>query len=206
MKTCLIIFAKEPELGRVKTRLAGHVDGIKVIEFYKEFVRNTIALAKNVPSDEKLLAYDSSGDPGFIRSIKGDLSLFKQEGSDLGERMHNAFLYSERSGNEATVIIGSDSPDLPSEYINKAFNSLEESDIVIGPSRDGGYYLIGLKQPDEKIFKDISWSSDKVFSKTMENIENIGKMVLLVDEWYDIDTPEDLEFYNKKLRRLDERF
>jgi rSAM/selenodomain-associated transferase 1 len=198
MKTCLIIFAKEPESGRVKTRLAGKMDDNEIIELYKDFVRRTIDIAGKVESDNKFLAYDSSGEAGFIKSIKGDLSLFRQEGETLGERMHNAFLYSKKSGNDATIIIGSDSPDMPFEYVEKAFNCLEKSDVVLGPSRDGGYYLVGLKQPDERIFKDVNWSSDKVFSETLKNIENIGKVASSVDEWYDIDTAQDLEFYNKR--------
>jgi rSAM/selenodomain-associated transferase 1 len=198
MKTCLIIFAKEPEHGRVKTRLIGHMDDNEVLELYKDFVRKTIELVKDVPSDETFLAYDSSGEASFIKSIKGGLSLFRQEGKDLGERMHNAFIYSGKRGNEATIIIGSDSPDMPPEFIKKGFDSLEKSDIVVGPSRDGGYYLVGLKQPDERIFKDVNWSSDKVFFETMNNIKNAGKVASLVDEWYDIDTIQDLEFYNRR--------
>lgn len=198
MKTCLIIFAKEPETGRVKTRLAGKMDDNEIIELYKDFVRRTIDIAGKVESDNKFLAYDSSGKAGFIESVKGSLSLLKQEGADLGERLYNAFLYSKGEGNESTIIIGADSPDMPPEFIYKGFDMLEKSDIVIGPSRDGGYYLIGLKDPDRRIFKDVNWSSDKVFAETMDNIKNTGKIASLVDGWYDIDTPEDLEFYNRR--------
>jgi rSAM/selenodomain-associated transferase 1 len=174
------------------------MDNNEIIELYKDFVKRTIDISKKVTSDDKFIAYDSFGEAGFIESVKGNLSLLKQEGADLGERLYNAFLYSKGEGNESTIIIGADSPDMPPEFIYKGFDMLEKSDIVIGPSRDGGYYLIGLKDPDRRIFKDVNWGSDKVFSETMDNIKKSGKVVSLVDEWYDIDTTQDLEFYNRR--------
>ncbi len=195
MKTCLIIFAKEPEAGRVKTRLTGYIDNDKIVDLYKGFIKKTIDMANKIESDRKILAYDYFGEPEFLNSVKDEFSFFEQDGSDLGEKMHNAFLYAERSGSDATVIIGTDSPDLPFEYINDAFLRLSEKDVVIGPAIDGGYYLIGVRKPDPDIFKDVEWSSNKVLGRTLKNIKNAGKVVSLLDEWYDIDTPEDLERY-----------
>jgi len=193
MKKNLIIFAKEPEEGKVKTRLSGEFTEKQCVELYKSFLKDTMGIVRNINSDGKMMAYDSEGEPVYIRCLAQDLVLYKQRGRDLGEKMHNAFTFSAEKGFSKTVIIGSDSPDLPAEYVEKAFLRLDENDIVLGPSYDGGYYLIGLKEPCPDLFKDVKWSSISVMEQTLNNAESTGKKVFLLDKWYDIDTRESLE-------------
>lgn len=193
MKSCLIVFAKEPENGKVKTRLQEIFTEEECSKVYKAFLEDTLDLAAKVQCDSRILAYHSEGEPLYIKEIAGELSLYRQEGKDLGERMFNAFKYFCGDESCKTVIIGSDSPTLPTSYITEAFKQLETNDIVIGPSRDGGYYLIGLKTPFYGLFEGIEWGSNTVLESTLEKAEKARKGAFLLGEWYDIDTVEDIE-------------
>lgn len=199
MKRVLIIFAKEPKKGAVKTRLLEAFSEEKCLLLYKEFLRNTVDLARNIKCSQRIIAYDSGNQmPLFLKKIAGEFEFYQQEGSDLGEKMFNAFK-SFSAKNIKTVIIGSDSPYLPRVYLNKAFDELDKNDLVLGPAYDGGYYLIGLKRPCKKIFQNIKWSSRGVFKATLKKAKRLKKRAAVLDFWYDIDTPEDLKYL--KLRR-----
>jgi len=201
METCLIIFAKEPDKAFVKTRLASTVGGRERLKIYKAFLKDTIKLAQKVNADQGIIAYDSkSKRPSYIESIADSFALYEQKGRDLGDRMNNAFEYAESLGFSKTVIIGSDSPNLPATFIKKAFDKLNTYDFVIGPSKDGGYYLIGTKQPSSKLFEGIKWSSDSVLNNTIKNARRLDKKVYLLHLWYDVDTPQNLEFLKSDLR------
>ena len=160
----------------------------------------TLEAAQGVDIDEKYLAYEGDKDPVFLGKIKGDFLLFRQRGRDLGEKMHNAFLYSQKKGNHMSVMIGTDAPDMPVEFINAAFESLSAHDIVLGPASDGGYYLIGLKEPDADLFPGVQWGGNKVMSRTIKNARKLNKSVSLLEKWYDIDTFSDLEDYYRRIR------
>jgi uncharacterized protein len=108
--------------------------------------------------------------------------------------MKNAFKHSFDKGFERTVIIGTDSPTLPLSYIQKAFDVLKEIPVTIGPTFDGGYYLIGLSEQNDKIFDDIEWSTSSVFSQTLARIKATNKRLYVLPPWYDVDTPDSLEF------------
>lgn len=189
MKDCLIIFAKEPEAGRVKTRLQGYLSKEMCVKLYKAFLMDTLELARVIKCPNKILAYASSGPgPGYLKRIASQETIFyKQRGKNLGERMDNAFKFAKRMNCDKAVIIGSDSPNLPAKYIKDAYLRLDENDIILGPSYDGGYYLVGLKEPCPGIFKGVEWSSKTVLEKTVKNAGNIGKKVSLLREWYDVD-------------------
>jgi rSAM/selenodomain-associated transferase 1 len=194
LDTCLIIFAKEPQKGRVKTRLAEHLGDDKSLALYKALLKDTLNLVRRVEVDKKILAYESfHEDPKFLRNIAGDFSFYNQEGHDLGERMHNAFGRTKKLGALKSIIVGSDAPTLPPSFIKEAFNKLDKFDIVIGPTNDGGYYLVGLKDPCIELFQDVVWSSDTVLDTTVSNAERLGKSIDILNSWYDIDTIDDFE-------------
>lgn len=193
MSKRLIVFAKEPEAGKVKTRLMGYLTGDQCVALYKAFLMDTVATAKNVICDERILAYDPGGDPSYLRSISEGFELLRQEGDDLGQRMHNAFTYKQGVSPGKTVIIGSDSPTLPAAHIDEAFRHLDRFDMVLGPSFDGGYYLIGLNRPCADLFMGIEWSSKSVKECTLQKAGKLNLSVSLLQKWHDIDLPEDIE-------------
>lgn len=197
MSRVLIVFAKEPIHGRVKTRLNGCFLDVDLVRLYKAFVKDTLTIARKVRGTKKILAFSSVGYPRFLKTISVGFELIEQEGRNLGERMFNAFVYAREIGAEKTVIIGTDSPTLPRGTIEKAFKTLDRKDMVLGPSFDGGYYLIGMKNPCRKIFNGIRWSSSAVLRKTINNAKATCKETALIDEWYDIDDRKGLD----RLRR-----
>ncbi len=189
----IIVFAREPEAGKVKTRLKRHLTSRERVSLYKAFLRDALESARAVDCEERVIAYESSARPMFIKRVSKRLfSLNKQRGRDLGERMYNAFTSVKFHKADKTIIIGSDSPTLPPRIINKAFKMLDNSDVILGPSVDGGFYLIGVKRPSKSIFKDIEWSGPDVLVKTIGNSKIAGKRVGLLRPWWDIDTIDDL--------------
>lgn len=203
MKECLIIFAKEPKKGKVKTRLLGYLSEIQCVNLYKAFLRDTLDLAREIACKHKILAYDSHGEsPSYLKKIAPRHTFYKQKGACLGERMHNAFRFAKDAGASKMVIIGSDSPSLPASSINKAFGLLDHVDLVLGPSLDGGYYLIGLKSPCAGLFKGIAWSSPTVLKDTIKNIHKLKKSIALLDKRYDIDDARALFRLKKDLSKI----
>lgn len=199
MKRCLIIFAKEPKKGKVKTRLLSVLGKEQCVNLYKAFLKDTIYMAKRVNCEEKVIAYQSNSYPSYLRKISGGFKFYRQKGKDIGKRMYDAFKFAECHRFSKTVIIGSDSPTLKPDFIEAAFRLLDTNDIVLGPAIDGGYYLIGLKNPYPGLFKDVEWSSDKVLEVTLKNAGKKGKKVMLLKKWYDVDDRESLLYLKKKL-------
>ena len=185
---------KWPEKGKVKTRLTAALGEDAVCELYKCFVEdllNTVALTGIRP----LIAFHPEGAEDRISAWLGSgYSYVPQVGADLGARMKNAFSQAFAQGLSQAVLIGSDFPDLPAAIIKDAFSSLKRNDAVIGPARDGGYYLIGFSRKAflPRIFDDIPWSTDAVFARTMDILAGEGLKVRQVAIWSDIDGPGDL--------------
>ncbi len=184
----IIIFIKNPDSSPVKTRLAKHTN----INFAKKFYKNSILDTINSVKKTKI--------PYFIFSYP-DLyteNSIIQKGKDLGERMYNAFKWAFANEFKKVLIMGSDIPHITSDILIDAFKKLNEFDYVIGPCFDGGYYLIGMKKEKLKkqIFENIDWSTDKVFSQTIEKLQNY----YVLKKMYDIDTIEDLKkfYYENK--------
>jgi hypothetical protein len=201
MKRCLIVFAKEPQKGRIKTRLAASIGEEEALCLYKAFLKDTLIIARCAETDNKILAYDScSKEPEYLKMISDNFLFYEQKGKDLGEKMSNAFGYAHENGADHIVIIGSDSPTLPASCLDEAFQLLEEYDVVIGPSQDGGFYLVGSKVPARGMFNDVKWGSDKALEQTLENIISLQKRFVLMDPWYDVDTQDDLKSLKDKLQ------
>ena len=206
MKECLIIFAKEPEKGRVKTRLQEYLGKKLCVNLYKAFLKDTVDLTDKITCEYKILAYDSRGkSPSYLKKIASRYTFYKQKGDGLGERMHNAFRFAKYAGASKMVIIGSDSPTLPALSINKAFDLLAGADLVLGPSLDGGYYLIGLKSPCARLFKGIAWSSPAVFRDTIKKAKKLKKRTALLNKRYDIDDKNSLLRLKNDLSKIKDR-
>ncbi len=202
MKDCLIVFAKEPQAGKVKTRLQGKLSQEDCAQLYKAFLQDTLELARAVPCEEKMLAYESLIEPKFLKAIaKDEFVFYKQRGTDLGQRLDNAFKFAKGRHNDKILIIGSDTPNLPVDYIKEAYVRLDKNDLVLGPSEDGGFYLIGFTQPCADLFSGVQWSADKVFEKTVSNAKNSGKKVAALKEWYDIDDAAGLAKLKRDLKK-----
>jgi uncharacterized protein len=190
MNEALIIFTKNPIPGKVKTRLAATVGKDKALKIYKQLIQYTIELTNQLPIP-KFLYYSDSIDLNDNWSN----SLYKkmlQSGAGLGEKMKNAFSDLFDQGYDKVLIIGTDCPELSPGIINAAFDKLNNHDVVIGPARDGGYYLLGMKKLYPVLFQDISWSTDQVLHQTLSACVDSGLSNLLLDELSDIDNEEDL--------------
>ncbi len=203
MSTSLIIFAKSPIPGKVKTRLTPHITPTEAAELYKSFIADIICSTRKLKCDQVAIAYTPSNAEATFHSICGQsVNYLPQKGDNLGERMKNAFKLSFNEGSKRTVIIGTDSPTLPLSYIQKSFDVLKEVPIAIGPTFDGGYYLIGLSEQNDAIFDGIDWSTSKVFDQTLTRIQTINKQLYVLPPWYDVDTPDNLGFLRSHIQAM----
>lgn len=181
----LLIFLKKPVPGKVKTRLAADLGDQAAAEAYKTLYRNTIS--RVLDPSWKIIFYIADDVSGFEEYT---YERRVQSSGDLGQKMHHAFVEACRE-NEAVVLIGSDCPYLGTAEVSEAFDSLKTNDVVFGPSTDGGYYLIGLKNPAVPLFTDISWSTSKVLDQSLAAATQVGLKVHLLREWSDVDTIAD---------------
>jgi len=192
--SCIVLFIKTPIKGRVKTRLADDIGSVHALNIYKCFIDDIINAAAQTGFELKIF-FDPPDSKSLIKKwLKQEFDYQVQTGSDLGEKMSAAFQTVFSAKFNRAVLIGSDIPDLPESHIRDAINRLKTHDAVIGPATDGGYYLIGFRSdtflPD--IFKDISWSTDTVYAKTLRNLEKCGLTVHILPQWRDVDTYADL--------------
>ncbi len=192
-KKALIIFTRNPELGKCKTRLAKTIGDKNALEVYKFLLNHTASISKEVKADRYVF---------YSENIKNedlwDSGLFRkklQKGDDLGERMANAFAELLEIGYEKVVIIGSDLLDLDADLVNTAFAQLDFNDSVIGPALDGGYYLLGLKNLYHNLFKNKAWGTSSVLKDTLNDLQS--SKIHLLKELNDIDTFEDMQHYKE---------
>ena len=201
MNRWLVLFAKEPKKNNVKTRLqpclqTGSSEGI-----YKAFFRDVVEIARQIECENKIIAYESeNNNPEFISKIAPDFKIIKQTGKDLGERMYQIFWWILHHKAHHVIIIGTDIPTLPPENLQMAFKQLSHHDIVLGPSLDGGYYLIGLKKPHREIFTNIGWGSNQVLNQTVSKINKMHLKAAFIPRWYDVDDQDDLNRLMKELK------
>jgi rSAM/selenodomain-associated transferase 1 len=192
---CLLLFVKSPVKGQVKTRLAVQKDGVFEVELYKCFVEDTISLVENLGIHLELCFYPANMKSIFSEWLGEQHCYTPQVGDNLGKRLKNAFCKAFKEGFSNVVAIGSDSPDLPANYLIESFEALDAHDTVIGPANDGGYYLIGFSKEGfiTEVFDNISWSTDRVFEQTVSILKHYGRKVYLLPSWHDVDTIEDLK-------------
>ena len=191
---CVLFFIKNPEKARVKTRLASAIGGKMAVKLYKRFLLEMLSTLNR----GTFLFYVCFHPEDSLKDLKEwlgeDYLYLPQIGENLGEKMKNAFIEAFSMNFKRVLLIGSDIPDLPLEFIDEAFKSLDEKDAVIGPSVDGGYYLIGFKDKTflSRAFEKIPWSTETVFDETMKVLENQKLTVHTLQPLRDIDTAKDL--------------
>jgi hypothetical protein len=191
----LLVFAKQPLPGRVKTRMTPPLSPEEAADLYSSMLLDVLDKCCRLPAAELLLLYENQpGSREFFSSLFPEEALFPQTGEGLGERLENAFSLAFSRGCRRAVVIGSDSPDLPIRHIENAFRLLEGGgqDAVFGPTEDGGYYLLGLTSPQPLLFRDIPWSTHKVLEASLEKCSEAGLRAELLPRWYDLDTADDL--------------
>jgi rSAM/selenodomain-associated transferase 1 len=192
MKT-IVIMTKVPLAGTVKTRLQPRFTPEQSADLAECFLRDTIAKVKD-SKFKLIIAYAPAGKSAFFDKYSlSDAVLTGQKGANLGEKIYHAFEFAFSGNSDSVVMIGTDSPTFPKNFIEQAFEKLEKSDAVLGGTADGGFYLIGLRTLRREIFENVAWSSAKTFEQTAQNIKNVNLTLSEVPVWYDVDTPEDLE-------------
>jgi uncharacterized protein len=193
MKNAIIIMAKVPEAGKVKTRLHPRLTPEQSAEFADCLLRDTITKVAG-KQNHLIIAYSPADRRDFFDQFSQHKIIYTpQKGVDLGERMCNAFNFAFTLKMDSAVMIGTDSPTIPPQFIDQAFEFMEICDSVLGESEDGGFYLIGLKTLRMEIFENVEWSSPTTFEQTAENLRKLGLKVSHLPKWYDVDEPEDFE-------------
>ncbi|MEM7381807.1 MAG: TIGR04282 family arsenosugar biosynthesis glycosyltransferase, partial [Bacteroidota bacterium] len=187
VRETLIIFAKNPELGKVKTRLAYTVGDEKALAIYKRLLEHTKAVSLPLPVNKKVYFTKIPSDSNYWGEPFGHKTQAKGE---LGDKLKRA-LSDELTKSEKVCLIGTDCAELSTEILLTSFESLNNHDLVIGPARDGGYYLIGMKQYHKSLFEEIKWSTKVVFEQTVDKANALGLTVYELPKLSDIDTEED---------------
>ena len=188
-RQALVIFVKNPVLGKVKTRLAKAIGDAAALAAYEQMLSAVRSVATQVEADRWVLYSDfmAEGDawerPVFQKAL--------QKGNDVGERMLNAFQELFAFGYEQVVLIGSDFLDLQVHHVNHGFRGLKMNDFVLGPAADGGYYLIGMKSPTPGLFQKRQWSHSSVFADALADIQKADMTVAILPELNDIDEAAD---------------
>ena len=202
----IAVFAKEPVPGTVKTRLIPPFDGKQSAKFAGALINDAICMVERVDGfkNKVLYYYPSSGIDYFKKSKGAGWAFEPQKGKDLGERLSDAFYKIIKKNSSPVVIIGTDSPGLPTSFIHTSIWALKKYDIVIGPSRDGGFYLIGVSGYFPQLLKDIRWSTPNAYSDIIKNINSLNLTSYILPEWFDIDNIDDIHFFIKKMKGIDE--
>lgn len=196
----VLVFVKYPTPGRVKTRLAKELGDERAAELYKRFVVDILDTLGDLDVRLKILFSPPDAEQEFRLWLGDEYTYAAQDGEDLGQRMKNSLGEALADGFARAIVMGSDSPDVPGDYVMEAFSSLDSSDAVIGPCSDGGYYLIGFSKESflPEAFEDIDWSTPEVLEQTVGKLEAHGRKIHLLGQWYDVDTLADLEALTRR--------
>lgn len=208
MKTCVIVFAKNPIPNAVKTRLIPPLSPEQAATLYAAFLTDWCEALAELSDVDLIIAYTPADAQPDLQALIGDDAIYiPQVGIDLGERLTSATQWAAEHGYTKILLVGSDSPTLPISYISQALTLLDSRNIVIGPSTDGGYYLIGfsvetLATTIPQVFEDIAWSTAEVFQQTVVRIHAAKATFGLLPPWYDIDSAEDLAFLHAHISAM----
>lgn len=189
----IVIMAKAPVPNEVKTRLTPSLRPEEASSLYHCFLLDKIEQIKSIGEVGSFVAYMPAAAEAFFKNIiPPGFSLISQVGTDLGERLANVSKRLFAQGERKVVILDSDTPNLPTDYILEGFSRLDKADVVLGPCEDGGYYLIGMRKFVPEIFNGIPWSTSEVKELTIRKAQALDLTVSLLPEWYDVDTVMDL--------------
>jgi uncharacterized protein len=199
---CILVFIKAPYLGQVKTRLGKFIGDTEAVQLYQYFVEDILTTVDALDVDSLIFFTPMNGLSVLQSWLGSHRTYIPQRGENLGDRMAHAFRTSFDLGYQQVSIVGSDSPDLPSDYLLEALAALRQDRVVIGPSEDGGYYTLGFtpKTFCPEVFQDMPWSTSQVYPLTLETLKQNTRTVQILPTWFDIDTLEDLwAFHNRHL-------
>lgn len=188
-KNLLMIFTRNPELGKCKTRLAATIGNQAALEVYQILLNHTVNITKDLDITKEVhysvkVRENDIWDNDIYRKKQ-------QSGEDLGQRMKNAFQNGFTNGYTNIIIIGSDMYDLSQKDIENAFRALEDHEYVIGPAMDGGYYLLGMKKMNSRVFENKAWGTETVLQNTLNDLQQTN--IKLLEERNDIDYYEDIK-------------
>ena len=209
MTACIIVFVKNPVPGQVKTRLIPHLSPEQAASLYQAFLIDWCNALSEISATRRVIAYTPPESLSILQTLIGDDPIYiPQQGAALGERLIAAARWACGRDYAKFLFVGSDSPTLPIQYVELALDLLESRDVVIGPSVDGGYYLIGFSRHGASlsipaIFEGITWSTDVVFRQTLEKIQAANARLGLLPPWYDVDTPAELQLLREHLFGMD---
>src|SRR5215210_1032277 len=201
MRRMLLVVAKQPAAGQTKTRLCPPLTGAAAAALYACFLRDTLDVMRQVPDVGRGIVYLPEAALDYFSALAPDMQLSLQQGADLGERLDHLLTAALEAGASQAVVMDSDSPTLPADYLVQAFAALDgPSDLVLGPCEDGGYYLIGLKRPQPRLLREVQMSTPHVVRDTLALAEQLGLKVALLPTWYDVDTVAELDRLRAALR------
>ncbi len=194
--------AKEPRPGRTKTRLVPPLTADTAAELYECFLRDALDHARSVADATRLVAVWPPGSGGYFERLAPDFGQVSQRGSSLAERLESVLTRCSGDGYGQVVAVNSDSPTLPPGRLSAAFAALDDDavDVCLGPADDGGYYLIGWKRPHPRLVREVAMSTSRVLDDTLRLAVELGLEVCLLEPWYDVDRPADLERMERELR------
>ena len=190
MREAIALFAKAALPGRVKTRLTPELTPAQAADFHEVCVRDVWEKIQGLAGEGAFLYSDVEWEPWDL--LAGAQVRFQRSG-DLGDRMLGCFDELAEEGFQRVLIVGSDSPTLPSAVLRDGLNALQsDDDTVLGPTEDGGFYTVGCRRPHERMFGEVAWSADTTFEQTHSAFRRVGYRTALLPEWWDVDTPQDL--------------
>lgn len=196
----VVVFAKAPVPGMVKTRLAATVGPDTAAKGHRAFITDLLSMLGGLDA-KTVLAVGSKADLDHDAFHNlGDVEIVVQPEGDLGERLSEITRLRFDGGASRVLLIGTDSPTLGRLQIENAFDALQTHEVALGPTFDGGYYLLGLKKFNEHLFKGIPWSTSEVANATLDALINQELSVQILEYWYDVDTNEDLRFLRFQLK------
>ena len=207
--SALALFIREPSPGTVKARLSSSLGPEIAARFYWECALLSMARALRLHGAEVFVFFRPVERRARIEELvmsrfgHFEGKFIPQEGSDPGERIFNALTHLDSLGYERKFTLGTDSPTLPLEYLERGLKALDNADCVLGPTWSGGFYLFGTRKPDEAVFRNVSWSSGLELVQVFDNASTMGCKCTLLPRWQDIDTPDDLEFLEGQVRQRD---
>ncbi len=209
MAACVIVFVKNPVPGQVKTRLTPYLSPEQAASLYQAFLVDWCSALSTISTTHRVIAYTPPEGLNALQTLIGEDPVYiPQVGASLGERLIAAARWACDQDYAKFLFVGSDSPTLPIQYVERALDLLESRDIVIGPSVDGGYYLIGFSKHGASlsiptIFEEIAWSTEVVFRQTLKKLQEINVQLGLLLPWYDVDTPTGLQLLRDHLFGMD---
>lgn len=194
MRRSIVVLGKPPRPGATKTRLVPPLTFAEAANLSSGFLRDTVTTALGLGWEQATVVHPAEADAAKSLGafLPAEIGLQPQVGVGLEEALIGAFAAQFQAGYGLVVLIGSDTPTLPPDVVGEAARALRSNDLVIGPSADGGYYLIGMTREHPGVFKHITWSTNRVFEQTLERAREHRLRTHVLREWYDIDTVTDL--------------